>query len=72
MITARTLAKRSRDPRYKVGTVVVSKDNPQILAVGYNGDHAGGRTAGNFQFREALLHRRHLGLHLLRLLHDLA
>ena len=42
MITARTLAKRSRDPRYKVGTVVVSKDNTQILAVGYNGDHAGG------------------------------
>ena len=39
---ARLISKRSYDPRYQVGTVVVTDDNTQVLAVGYNGNHAGG------------------------------
>ena len=42
MSTARILAERSHDPRSKVGVIVVSEDNTQVLAVGYNGDHSGG------------------------------
>ena len=40
--TAETLSKRSYDPRFQVGSVVVSDDNTQVLAVGYNGNFAGG------------------------------
>lgn len=36
------LAKRSIDPRTQVGAIVVSADNTQVLAVGYNGDQKGG------------------------------
>ena len=39
---AHTIAKRSYDPRYQVGAVVVTEDNTQVLAVGYNGNYAGG------------------------------
>ncbi len=39
---AKSIAERSIDPRFKVGAVVVSKDNTQVLAMGYNGDQAGG------------------------------
>jgi len=39
---ALTIAKRSIDPRYKVGAIVVSVDNTQVLSIGYNGDQAGG------------------------------
>lgn len=39
---ALTISKRSLDPRFKVGAVVVTDDNTQVLSVGYNGDHAGG------------------------------
>lgn len=39
---ARSIAERSIDQRYKVGAVVVSNDNTQVLAMGYNGDQAGG------------------------------
>jgi len=42
MSTARLLSKRSYDPRNQVGAVVVTEDNTQVLAVGYNGNHAGG------------------------------
>jgi dCMP deaminase len=42
MSVAQTIAKRSVDPKYKMGAVIVSKDNTQVFAVGYNGDHAGG------------------------------
>ena len=45
MRTALTLAERSYDPRYKVGAVIVSEDNTQVLSVGYNGNHAGGPNA---------------------------
>ncbi len=37
-----TIAERSYDPRFQVGSVVVSEDNCQVLAVGYNGNYAGG------------------------------
>jgi dCMP deaminase len=42
METAHLLAKRSYDPRYQVGTIIVTKDNTQVLAVGYNGNWSGG------------------------------
>ena len=42
MQTALALATRSVDPRYKVGSIIVTSDNTQVLAVGYNGDHRGG------------------------------
>lgn len=42
MKTAHIIASRSIDPRYKVGAVIVSDDNTQILALGYNGGYAGG------------------------------
>ena len=42
MKTAHALAERSYDPRHKVGAVVVTEDNTQVLAVGYNGNYAGG------------------------------
>lgn len=40
--TASIIAKRSLDPRLQVGAVIVTNDNTQVLAVGYNGDHRGG------------------------------
>ena len=39
---ATNIAERSIDPRYKVGAVVVTSDNTQVLSIGYNGDEAGG------------------------------
>jgi len=39
---AQTISKRSYDPRFQVGAVVVTEDNCQVLAVGYNGNHSGG------------------------------
>jgi len=33
---------RSVDPKHKVGCVIVSDDNTQVFAVGYNGDQKGG------------------------------
>ena len=39
---AQTISKRSIDPRFKVGAVVVTEDNTQVLSIGYNGDQAGG------------------------------
>jgi len=36
------IARRSYDPRYQVGAVVVTDDNTQVLAVGYNGNYTGG------------------------------
>ena len=37
-----TISERSVDPKYKIGAVAVSKDNDRVLAIGYNGDYAGG------------------------------
>ena len=39
---AHSIAKRSYDPRHRVGTVIVTEDNTQVLSVGYNGNYAGG------------------------------
>ena len=36
------IARRSYDPRHQVGAVIVTGDNTQVLAVGYNGNYAGG------------------------------
>ena len=42
METAHTIARRSCDPRYRVGALVVTQDNTQVLSVGYNGNYKGG------------------------------
>jgi len=39
---AHLIGKRSYDPRHRVGAVVVTNDNTQVLSVGYNGNYAGG------------------------------
>jgi len=42
MKTAKIISERSYDPRYQVGAIVVTDDNTQVLAVGYNGNYSGG------------------------------
>jgi len=42
MSVVNTISERSPDPRYKIASIVVTSDNTQLLALGYNGDHAGG------------------------------
>lgn len=42
MSVAHTIAERSYDPRMKVGAIIVSDDNTQVLSVGYNGNYRGG------------------------------
>ena len=42
MSFARNISRRSYDPRYQVGAIVVTDDNTQVLSVGYNGNHQGG------------------------------
>jgi len=39
---AQSISRRSCDPRCQVGAVVVTNDNTQVLAVGYNGNFSGG------------------------------
>lgn len=39
---AHLISKRSYDPRYQVGAVIVTEKNTQVLAVGYNGNYTGG------------------------------
>ena len=39
---ATTISRRSYDPRNQVGAIVVTDDNTQVLAVGYNGNYSGG------------------------------
>jgi dCMP deaminase len=36
------MAQRSHHPTFKVGAIVTSNDNTQILSVGYNGNESGG------------------------------
>jgi dCMP deaminase len=38
MAMAHTLAKRSYDPRLKVGCIIVSNDNKWVVGLGYNGN----------------------------------
>lgn len=42
MNIAKEVSRRSPDDKFKVGTIVVTADNTQVLSLGYNGDHAGG------------------------------
>tara|TARA_Y100000310_G_scaffold170952_1_gene171097 strand:- start:1263 stop:1637 length:375 start_codon:yes stop_codon:yes gene_type:complete len=42
MDVAHSIARRSYDPRFQVGAVIVTGDNTQVLAVGYNGNYSGG------------------------------
>ena len=42
MEVAHIISQRSYDKRYKVGAVVVTEDNTQLLSLGYNGNYAGG------------------------------
>lgn len=37
-----SISRRSPDPKFQVGAVIVTEDNTQVLALGYNGDHKGG------------------------------
>ena len=37
-----SISERSYDPRHKVGAIIVTDDNTQVLAIGYNGNYAGG------------------------------
>lgn len=39
---ATLISKRSYDPRHRVGAIVATEDNTQVLSVGYNGNYAGG------------------------------
>ena len=39
---AENISRRSIDPKHKVGAVIVTEDNTQVLSLGYNGDHKGG------------------------------
>ena len=39
---AHSISSRSYDPRHQVGAIVVTGDNTQVLAVGYNGNYSGG------------------------------
>jgi len=39
---AKTISRRSYDPRHQVGAVVITEDNCQVLSIGYNGNYAGG------------------------------
>jgi dCMP deaminase len=39
---ATTISKRSYDPQFQVGCCIVTDDNCQVLAIGYNGNHKGG------------------------------
>jgi len=36
------VAQRSPDPQHKVGAIIITDDNTQMIAIGYNGDQAGG------------------------------
>lgn len=39
---AKSIARRSVDPKHKVGAIVVNAENTQVLSIGYNGDQKGG------------------------------
>ena len=42
MSFAHNISRRSCDNRHKVGAIVVTGDNTQVLSVGYNGNYTGG------------------------------
>ena len=42
MKVAHNVSERSYDPKYKVGAIIVTEDNTQLLSLGYNGNYKGG------------------------------
>jgi len=42
MNVAELMSQRSHHPTFKVGAIITSNDNTQILSVGYNGNESGG------------------------------
>ncbi len=42
MKIAQIISSRSYDTRLKVGAIIVSEDNTQMLSIGYNGNYRGG------------------------------
>lgn len=42
MSIAHVISQRSYDPTLKVGVIIVSNDNSQMLSIGYNGNYKGG------------------------------
>jgi len=58
MEMAHSIARRSYDPKYKVGAIVVTADNTSVLALGYNGNFAGGpnRRDSNERGKSGLIH----------------
>ena len=55
---AHSIARRSYDPRFQVGAVIVTGDNTQVLAVGYNGNYSGGpnKVESEFPGESGMLH----------------
>jgi len=41
MNVTKNIAERSHHPQHKVGAIIVTEDNTQVLAIGYNGNAAG-------------------------------
>lgn len=41
MNVTKNISERSHHPDFKVGAIIVSEDNTQVLSVGYNGNAAG-------------------------------
>lgn len=41
MQMAETISQRSHHPTFKVGAIIVTSDNTQVLSLGYNGNAAG-------------------------------
>ena len=58
MRVAKTISQRSIDPRHQVGAIIVSDDNTQLLALGYNGNYKGGpnRTESDEPGMSGLIH----------------
>ena len=58
MSVAKTISQRSIDPRHQVGAIIVSDDNTQLLALGYNGNYKGGpnRTESDEPGMSGLIH----------------
>jgi dCMP deaminase len=49
MAIAHLVSQRSYDPTLKVGAIIVSQDNSQMLSIGYNGNYRGGANARESQ-----------------------
>lgn len=45
MAMADNIARRSIDPQFRVGAIIVTQDNQQVLSLGYNGMEKGGNNS---------------------------